>query len=104
MLTYRHNIDTGDIDGDEGESIEVVEESGEGTVVMKKVNCGKNNCKCQSGELHGPCNYAVTRQGDSLNWDYKGPVPEEKSARLQTKPVTWLIFGFHGSSDAAIII
>ncbi|MCD2201655.1 hypothetical protein LPA44_17475 [Halobacterium sp. KA-4] len=60
----------------EGESIEAVEESSGGTVVIKKVSCGKDNCKCQSGELHGPYKYIVRRQGDSLDWEYKGPVSE----------------------------
>ena len=76
LLTYRHNIDTGEIDVDEGESIEAVEKSSEGTVVIKKISCGKDNCRCQGGELHGPYKYIVTRQGNSLNWDYKGPVSE----------------------------
>ncbi|MFA9427018.1 hypothetical protein [Natronorubrum sp. A-ect3] len=44
--------------------------------MIKKVSCGKDNCKCQRGELHSPYNYVVRRKGDSLKWDYKGPVPE----------------------------
>lgn len=76
LLTSRHNIDTEEIDVDEGESIEAVEESSEGTVVIKKLSCGKKNCKCHTGELHGPYKYVVTRQGNSLDWDYKGPVSD----------------------------
>jgi len=76
LLAYRRDIATEDIDAGEDESIETVKESSEGTVVIKKVSCGKDNCKCQRGELHGPYKYVVSRKGDSLKWDYKGPVPE----------------------------
>jgi hypothetical protein len=76
LLEYRQDIGAEDIDVSEDESIEAVEESHEGTVVIKKVSCGKDNCKCQSGELHGPYKYIVNRQGDSLNWEYKGAVSE----------------------------
>jgi hypothetical protein len=76
LLEYRQDVAAEDIDAGEGESIEVVEESSGGTVVIKKVSCGKDNCKCQSGELHGPYKYIVCRQGDSLDWEYKGPVSE----------------------------
>jgi len=74
LLEYRQDVAAEDIDAGEGESIEAVEESSGGTVVIKKVSCGKDNCKCQSGELHGPYKYVVRRQGGSLDWDYKGPV------------------------------
>jgi hypothetical protein len=76
LLEYRQDVAAEDIDVSEGESIEAVEESSSGTVVIKKVSCGKDNCKCQSGELHGPYKYVVRRQGNSLDWDYKGPVSE----------------------------
>lgn len=76
LLEYRQDVAAEDIDADEGESIEAVEESSGGTVVIKKVSCGKDNCKCQSGALHGPHKYIVSRQGDSLDWVYKGAVSE----------------------------
>jgi len=76
LLKYRRDVAAEDIDAGKSESIKAVEESSRGTVVIKKVSCGKNNCKCQSGELHGPYKYIVHRQGDSLDWDYKGPVSE----------------------------
>jgi len=76
LLEYRQDVAAEDIDAGEGESIEAVEESSGGTVVIKKVSCGKDNCKCQSGALHGPYKYIVRRQGDSLDWEYKGPVSE----------------------------
>ena len=76
LLEYRQDVGTEDIDASEGESIEAVEESNGGTVVIKKVSCGKDNCKCQSGDLHGPYKYIVRRQGGSLDWVYKGAVTD----------------------------
>ena len=76
LLEYRQDVAAEDIDAGEGELIEAVEEPSGGTVVIKKVSCGKDNCKCQSGELHGPYKYLVRRQGGSLKWEYKGPVSE----------------------------
>jgi hypothetical protein len=76
LLTYREDLSPDQIEADPNESIEAVEDTSEGTVVIKKVTCGKENCKCQSGELHGPYKYVVSRQGDSLNWDYRGPAKE----------------------------
>ncbi|WP_096391838.1 DUF6788 family protein [Halopenitus persicus] len=77
LLAYRQDVDADDIDVDENESIEAVEDSSDGTVVIKKVSCGKDSCKCQSGELHGPYKYTVRRRGDSLKWKYHGPISEE---------------------------
>jgi hypothetical protein len=76
LLEYSQDVAAEDIDAGEGETIEAVEESSGGTVVIKKVSCGKDNCKCQSGELHSPYKYIVRRQGDSLDWEYKGAVTE----------------------------
>ena len=76
LLSYRQDVAAEDIDVNDGESIQAVEESNDGTVVIKKVSCGKDNCKCQRGELHGPYKYVVRRKGDRLEWDYKGPVTE----------------------------
>ena len=76
LLEYRRDVDAEDIVADDGESIETVDESSDGTVVIKKVSCGKENCKCQRGELHGPYKYVVRRKGDTLEWDYRGPVSE----------------------------
>jgi len=74
LLEYRQDIAAEEIEVDESGSIEAVEGSSDGTVVIKKVTCGNDGCKCQQGELHGPYKYIVQRQGDSLNWDYEGPV------------------------------
>ena len=61
LLEYRQDTAAEDINASEGESIEAIEESSEETVVIKKVRCGKDNCKCQSGALHGPYKYIVRR-------------------------------------------
>lgn len=55
---------------DDEEEIVDTEDTDGGTVVIKKVPCGKNCDGCP----HGPYKYVVTREGDSLNWEYIGPV------------------------------
>jgi hypothetical protein len=47
-----------------------VEKSEAGTVVIKKIPCGKDCGGCP----HGPYKYVVSREGDDLNWEYKGRV------------------------------
>lgn len=76
LLTYRREVARAELAAATGEEIEAVEESSDGTVVIKRVSCGKDNCKCQRGELHGPYKYVVRRKGGSLDWEYKGPVSE----------------------------
>ena len=76
LLTYREDLSPDDIEPGAGEAIESVKEADAGTVVIKKVSCGKDGCRCQRGELHGPYKYVVHREGDGLHWDYTGPVPE----------------------------
>lgn len=76
LLAYRRDVDTEVITAADDESIEAVEDASEGTVVIKKVSCGKENCKCQRGELHGPYKYVVRRNGETLDWDYRGPVDD----------------------------
>lgn len=74
LLEYRKDVRQDDIEVEEGEELKEVQETSSGTVVIKKVSCGKDGCKCNRGELHGPYKYVVTREGDKLNWDYRGPV------------------------------
>ena len=76
LLAYRHDVSGTEITADDDESIEHVDDSSEGTVVIKKVSCGKENCKCQRGQLHGPYKYVVRRNGETLDWEYRGPVDE----------------------------
>lgn len=76
LLTYRQEVAADEIEVDASEEIETVEETSSGTTVIKKVSCGKETCKCQRGDLHGPYKYVVRRKGDGLDWDYRGPVRE----------------------------
>ncbi|WP_345779374.1 DUF6788 family protein [Natrinema sp. SYSU A 869] len=76
LLAYRQDVDAEEIITGGSKSIETIEESSDGTVVIKKVSCGKENCKCQRGQLHGPYKYIVRRKGEKLDWDYRGPVNE----------------------------
>jgi hypothetical protein len=76
LIEYRQDVSPSEIEAGDGESINTVEETSSGTVVIRKNTCGSEGCKCQNGELHGPYKYVVTRNGDSLNWEYKGPVDQ----------------------------
>lgn len=57
---------------EENEELVDVEDSDGGTVVIKKVPCGKNCSGCP----HGPYRYTVQRVEGKLEWEYKGPVTE----------------------------
>ena len=76
LLACRQDVSVTGITAGDDESIEYVDVSSEGTVVIKKVSCDKENGKRQRGQLHGPYKYAVRRNGETLNWDYRGPVDE----------------------------
>jgi hypothetical protein len=41
-----------------------------GTVCAQMIRCGKPNCKCARGELHGPYFYHFTRVNGSLTKRY----------------------------------
>ncbi|NJN32021.1 MAG: hypothetical protein HC824_17565 [Synechococcales cyanobacterium RM1_1_8] len=48
---------------------------------LEMVKCGKPNCKCTRGQLHGPYWYAYQRQGDKFKSRYIGKtlkLPQEK--------------------------
>lgn len=34
-----------------------------GAVVAQRVRCGRSNCRCAQGELHGPYHYRYWREG-----------------------------------------
>ena len=57
---------------DANEELLDVEDNEGGTVVIKKIPCGKDCGGCP----HGPYKYIVSREGDDLNWEYKGPVEQ----------------------------
>ncbi len=52
------------------------------------MRCGKSNCRCRTGELHGPYYYRFWRDGDRLRKEYVprsrvGEVRERCAARQQ---------------------
>ncbi|WP_254547264.1 hypothetical protein [Halomarina pelagica] len=53
---------------DDGEEVVDAEADSKGTIVTKKVPCGKNCGGCP----HGPYQYRVMRQGEKLKWEYLG--------------------------------
>jgi hypothetical protein len=57
---------------EENEELVDVEDSDGGTVVIKKVPCGKD---CE-GCPHGPYKYVVRREGETVNWNYRGRVDD----------------------------
>lgn len=48
---------------------------GKGTIVLEKVRCGDDSCKCASGELHGPYLYRYHREQGTLKSEYLGKPP-----------------------------
>jgi hypothetical protein len=39
-----------------------------GTIIMQKIKCGKDNCKCKNGSLHGPYAYRCYRSYENGKW------------------------------------
>ncbi|MFU1780195.1 DUF6788 family protein [Haloarcula japonica] len=76
LLEYRHDLDEKDIEAGEGEEIEEVNTTPTKTEVIKKVSCGKSNCRCSRGksEWHGPYRYETWREDGEIKWEYIGPV------------------------------
>lgn len=72
LLAYHRAMEAQDLDeelADEDEEIvDVDDDSSDGTIVTKKVPCGKDCDGCP----HGPYDYRVKRVGDSLEWEYLG--------------------------------
>ena len=68
---------------------EVVEtrKGGGKTYRLEKIKCGKANCKCASGELHGPYWYAYYRVNGKLKSEYIGKqLPDQVDRELRDKP------------------
>ena len=69
LLEYRGRPLDEDEVVDTDEQIEDVKQSSKGTVVVKKVPCGKDSC---STCPHGPYKYLYYREGDKVKSDYLG--------------------------------
>lgn len=70
LLDHREEQLTAEIEADD--TIESVEHTDDGTIITKKQLCGKDNCKCTKGDLHGPYKWKVTYENGETNWDYRG--------------------------------
>jgi len=69
------NLDEEELADADEELVDVDESDQEdGAVVIKKVPCGKNCSGCP----HGPYKYVVSRDGDSIDWDYRGRALEQE--------------------------
>ncbi|WP_346293319.1 DUF6788 family protein [Sphaerothrix gracilis] len=45
---------------------------GKSCFLLQGVKCGKANCKCAAGDLHGPYWYEFWREGDKVKKRYHG--------------------------------
>lgn len=57
------------------EDAEIVEEDNDskgGTIVKEKVKCGKDSCKCNKGQLHGPYLYRYWSESGTTKSEYVG--------------------------------
>jgi hypothetical protein len=61
--------------------------SANGTLEVRRVKCGRSNCKCARGELHGPYTYVRTYRGGKRHRVYvrSNDVPALKEARSEHK-------------------
>lgn len=58
------------------------------TYRLEKVKCGKDNCRCAHGELHGPYWYAYRTVNGKTKSKYIGKkLPEQVRRELQSQPV-----------------
>ncbi|MDY7081137.1 MAG: hypothetical protein SXQ77_01710, partial [Halobacteria archaeon] len=73
LIEYLEQPPDEEIETKDGEKIiEKTQKKGY-TRVVKKQQCGKENCnKCP----HGPYVWHVKRRGDKLDWDYQGSVDD----------------------------
>ena len=69
-LTRRALVARAD-DERQGEVIELRSTPG-GCYRLEKVRCGKPNCRCAAGQLHGPYWYLYQRRGGKLASKYVG--------------------------------
>lgn len=57
---------------------------GDKTYRQESVRCGKENCKCARGKLHGPYWYSYTRVKDKVTSHYIGKnLPQDVQKKLE---------------------
>lgn len=57
---------------DTAEVVEDDDSNGKGSLVKEMVVCGKDSCKCQEGELHGPYLYRYWSESGKTKKKYVG--------------------------------
>lgn len=55
-------------------------------VVKKWKKCGKKNCRCAQGDLHGPYLYLQWREGNRVYQEYLGRAKEIKEGNVKNLP------------------
>lgn len=56
------------------------------TYRLESIRCGKENCKCSRGKLHGPYWYSYTRVKDKVTSQYIGKrLPKGIKKRLESQ-------------------
>lgn len=59
---------------------------GNKTYRLESVRCGKENCKCARGKLHGPYWYSYTRVKDKVTSQYIGKnLPKDIEKKLRSR-------------------
>lgn len=57
------------------------------TYHLKGVRCGKENCRCTVGELHGPYWYAYWSEGGKTRSQYVGKkLPDAAKSKQRSRP------------------
>jgi|SRR5215213_5337740 len=60
---------------------------GDKTYRQESVRCGKENCKCARGKLHGPYWYSYSRVKDKVTSQYIGKnLPRDVEKKLRSRP------------------
>lgn len=59
---------------------------GDETYRQESIRCGKENCKCAQGKLHGPYWYSYSRVKDKVSSRYIGKsLPKDVETKLQSR-------------------
>jgi len=64
----------------------VAEQALDRTYREERIRCGKENCKCARGKLHGPYWYSYTRDKDKVTSEYIGKnLPKKIEKKLKSR-------------------